>query len=286
MKIWLNGELVEKQDAKLSVFDHATLYGDGAFEGIRAYGGKVFQGPAHIDRFFASAANIRLTIPYTRQQVLDIVKQTVKANSISDGYIRLVVTRGEGTLGLSPYDCSNPSLFCIAGQIALYPAVLYEQGMPVIIATTLRISPRMLNPTVKSLNYLNNILAQIECHDAGVSEAIMLNENGYVAEATGDNVFIVKDGRLFTPPPEAGILLGITRRVVMTLAQELRLPLQEKLFKPDELFSADECFLTGTAAEVIAVTKINDKPIGSGKAGPVTKRLLQAFRDFVARGNV
>jgi branched-chain amino acid aminotransferase len=284
MKIWLDGKIVDKQDAKLSVFDHATLYGDGIFEGIRAYGGKVFEGQAHVDRFFASAASIRLTLHYTKQQVLDILDQTVKATGYSDCYIRLVATRGEGTLGLSPFQCGKGSLFCIAGLIALYPPEMYENGMPVIIAKTVRISPRMLNPAVKSLNYLNSILAQIECHDAGVSEAIMLNENGFVAEATGDNVFIIKAGQIFTPPPEAGILVGVTRNVVMKLASELKLPLTEKMFKPDELFSADECFLTGTAAEVVAITKIDGKTIGTGAAGPITKQLLQAFRQFVTSG--
>ena len=281
MKIWMNGKLLERQDAKVSVFDHGLLYGDGVFEGIRAYSRRIFQGQAHIDRLFESAKEIRLAVPYTKQELLEAMDDAIASNSITDGYIRLVVTRGEGSLGLSPFKCSEPIVFIIADQIALYPPEMYEKGMAVIIAKTLRTSPSMLNPSVKSLNYLNNILGKIEAIDAGVAEAIMLNEKGNVAECTGDNIFIVKDGTLITPPAEAGILLGITRSVVMRLAGELGVPLVEKNIKPKDLYAADECFLTGSAAEVISVTKIDDKPIGGGQAGPITQKLLESFRRYI-----
>jgi len=284
MKIWLNGQLVDKSKAKLTVFDHGLLYGDGVFEGIRAYGGKVFQCQGHIDRLFNSAKEIRLAIPYTKQEIITAIYQALKANEISDGYIRLVVTRGVGTLGLGPDRCPSPSVFIIADQIALYPEHMYAEGLGVIIAKTIRTSPRMLNPAVKSLNYLNNIMAKVEAIDAGVAEAIMLNEQGKIAECTGDNIFIVKDGRLTTPPVSAGILEGITRAVVMHLADNLSISVTEQDITPEDLYAADECFLTGTAAEVIAVTKVDGKTIGSGKAGPITTRLLTAFREYIASG--
>lgn len=281
MKVWVNGKLVDKQDAKLSVFDHGTLYGDGVFEGIRCYNGRIFQCEAHISRLFASAGSIRLKIPYDRRQIVDAMHETLRANNITDGYIRLVVTRGEGTLGLSPNKCPSPSMFIIADQIVLYPEDMYENGLAVIIAKTIRTSARSLNPSVKSLNYLNNILAKIEAIDADVPEAIMLNEEGNVAECTGDNIFIVKGGRVITPPPSAGILIGITRDVVMKLCGKLGIEVAEENFTPEKLYAADECFLTGTAAEVIAVVKVDDKTIGSGEVGPITRRLLAAFRKFI-----
>jgi branched-chain amino acid aminotransferase len=284
MKVWVDGNLVDKQDAKLSVFDHGTLYGDGVFEGIRVYGGKVFQCDAHIDRLFASAKHIRLAIPRTKQEIVEAMYETVRANDLRDGYIRLVVTRGEGTLGLSPFRCPCPSIFIIAGQIALYPEHLYRTGMAVIIAQTRRTSPRMLDPGIKSLNYLNNILAKIEAIDAGVEEAIMLNDAGNVAECTGDNFFIVEGGRVVTPPLSAGILPGITRSVVISLAGKMGIPLAEGEVPPPRLLAAQECFLTGTAAEVIAVTRVDDKPIGDGAVGPVTRRLCSAFRDYINSG--
>ena len=284
MKVWVDGQLVDKADAKLSVFDHGMLYGDGVFEGLRSYGGKVFQFKAHMDRLFASAERIRLTVPFTAQQLVDATCATMAANGIADGYIRMVVTRGEGTLGLGPDKCSKGSAFIIADQIALYPDELYESGMPVIIAKTVRTSARMVDPRVKSLNYLNNILAKIECLDAGVSEAIMLSEDGDVAEGTGDNVFIVEDGEVITPPAEAGLLLGITRAVVLHLCKKLRIPASQRRVTPDDLLAADECFLTGTAAEVISVTSVDGAPIGDGKAGPITRRLLSAFREFIRSG--
>ncbi|MCD6377411.1 MAG: branched-chain-amino-acid transaminase [Planctomycetes bacterium] len=281
MKVWINGELVDKSQASVSVYDHGLLYGDGVFEGIRVYNGKIFQCDAHIDRLFASAAAIRLKVPYTKEQIVDAMEQSVSANGIVDGYIRLVITRGVGTLGLNPFKCPSPVVFVIADQIAIYSPEMYENGLDVIIAKTRRISPEMFPPSVKSCNYLNNIMAKIEAIDAGVPEAIMLNAAGQVAEATGDNVFIVSDGVIITPPVEAGILDGITRRVTIKLAKELNIPLIERAIEVDELYNADECFLTGTAAEIIAVRKVNDRVIGEGKAGPITLKLLEAFRNFI-----
>ncbi len=284
MKVWMNGKLVDKAQARLTVFDHALLYGDGVFEGIRAYGGRIFKCSAHMDRLFASAETIRLTIPRSRQEIIDGMYQTMQANGVVDGYIRLVVTRGPGTLGLDAHVCHDPTVFIIADQVALYPPELYQKGMAVIIAKTHRTSPSMLPPAVKSLNYLNNILAKIEAVDAGVAEALMLNVEGDVAEATGDNVFIVRGGTVITPPPEAGILIGVTRQVVMDLCGKLNIPLREKRISVEQLLGAEECFLTGTAAEVIAVTRVDDRVIGSGKAGPVTLRLLEAFRALIRSG--
>jgi len=281
MKIWLNGKLVDKGEAKIPVYDHGLLYGDGVFEGIRVYGGKVFQCQAHIDRLYESAKHIRLAIPRTKQELIDAIHETLRANKMTDGYVRLVVTRGEGCLGLSPFKCHTPAIFIIADQIELYPKEMYEEGMAVIIAKTVRTSARMLNPSVKSLNYLNNIMAKIEAIDAGVAEAIMLNAEGNVAECTGDNIFIVKDGLVITSPPGAGILVGITRAVVMRLARGLGIKVAERDVTPREVYAADECFLTGTAAEVIAVTRVDGRLIGGGKAGPITTRLLEAFRKFI-----
>jgi branched-chain amino acid aminotransferase len=282
MKVWLDGELVDKSEAKISVFDHATLYGDGVFEGIRVYGGRIFQCDAHLDRLYASAERIRLAVPYSHKQLVEAMQSTIEANGISDGYIRLVVTRGEGTLGLNPRLCPKPCVFVIADQITLYPKEMYDNGMAVIIARTVRCSPRMLDPSVKSCNYLNNIYAKIEALDAGVIEAIMLNEDGYVAECTGDNLFFVRDRAIHTPAPQAGILEGITRQVVIDLAGELGIDVHERLIPVEELLAADECFLTGTAAEVIAVTRIDETTIGDGRPGPVTNRLLGAFHERIA----
>lgn len=284
MKVWIDGELVDGHEAKLSVFDHGVLYGDGVFEGIRAYGGKIFQARAHVDRLFESAQAIELKIPLSRQQVLEAMYETMQANAAGDAYIRLVVTRGAGTLGLDADQCADPAVFIIVDQVALYPKELYETGMAVIIAKTRRTSATMLPPRVKSCNYLNNILAKIEAVEAGVPEALMLNADGEVAEATGDNIFIVRDGGVITPPPAAGILIGITRQVVMRLCAKLQIPLQEERITPEQVYAADECFLTGTAAEVIAVTKVDDRPIGNGRPGPVTQRLLEAFHELIRSG--
>jgi len=280
MKVWLNGKMFDKTDACLSVFDHGTLYGDGIFEGIRIYNGRIFQCQNHIDRLFESARKIRLPIEQTKQEIVDAMYETIEANDISDGYIRLVVTRGAGTLGLNPFKCSRPGMFIIADSIVLYPPEMYDNGMAVIIAKTVRVSPDMLDPSIKCLNYLNNICAKIEAIDAGVAEAIMLNAEGNVAECTGDNIFIVTGGQVITPDTDSGILVGVTRGVVMRLAREMGLTVVERAVTPDELRSADECFLTGTAAEVIAVTKIDDAIVGDGKVGEITTKLLSAFREF------
>lgn len=285
MKVWLNGTVVDKPDAKVSVYDHAMLYGDGVFEGIRAYNGRVFHAQAHIDRLFDSAKVIRLAIPYTKQELTDAMDDTLRANGQKDAYIRLVVTRGEGNLGLNPFQCPSPAVFIIVDKIALYPEEMYRDGMAVIIAKTLRTAATMLNPSVKTMNYLNNIMAKIEATDAGVAEAIMLNDKGQIAECTGDNIFTVKDGTVITPPTEAGILIGITRGVVIKLAAECSVPLREQTIMPADLYAADECFLTGTAAEVIPVTKVDGRPIGTGRPAPVTLKLSQAFRQYIASGN-
>ena len=284
MKVWLNGKLVAEGEAKLSVLDHGTLYGDGVFEGIRVYGGRVFRCKQHMDRLYESARRIRLTIPYAAAELVDAMDEGIRANGTAEGYIRLVVTRGAGTLGLNPFKCSRPNVFIIVDSIELYPQQLYETGMAVIVPRTVRPPARMLDPCVKSLNYLNNIRAKIEAIDAGVPEAILLNECGNVAEGTGDNIFIVRDGRALTPPAEAGILIGITRGVVFELAGKLQIPAEEVDFKPQDLYAADECFLTGTAAEVIPVTRVDDRTIGTGEPGPVTRKLFRAFREYVASG--
>ena len=282
MKIWMDGQLLDREQAAVSVFDHGVLYGDGVFEGIRIYHGRIFQCTAHIDRLYESADKIRLEIPYSKQQLVDAMNECITANGLTgSGYIRLVVTRGAGTLGLHPFMCPTPCVFIIADQIQLYPPELYETGMGVIIAKRIRISPTMLDPSVKSLNYVNNILAKIEAIDVGLLEAIMLNDKGNVAECTGDNIFIIKDGVVITPPTTAGILIGVTRGVAIRLAGQLGIVVIERDLKPDELKAADEIFLTGTAAEIMAVTKVDETVIGSGSAGPITTKLLEAFRAFI-----
>jgi branched-chain amino acid aminotransferase len=270
MKVWLNGSLVDSPEASVSVFDHGVLYGDGVFEGIRIYGGRIFECEAHVERLFSSARLIRLAIPYTKQEIVEAMHETIRANALTaGGYIRLVVTRGSGTLGLSPFKCPSPCVYVIADQIALYPQEMYDNGMAVIIAKTVRTSPRMVNPAIKSLNYLNNILAKIEAIDAGVGEG------------TGDNIFIVEAGGIVTPPLSAGILPGITRSVVLRLAAKLGLPAAEEDIPVTRLLGAAECFLTGTAAEVISVTRIDGKAIGDGAVGPLTRKLHAAFHDYI-----
>ena len=277
LKIWLNGKLVDEADAKISVLDHGLLYGDGVFEGIRVYNRKVFELEAHIDRLYESAKAIRLPMTMNKDKLINAVEETVEANGVIDGYIRLVVTRGVGTLGLNPFICKNSSLFIIADNIQLYPEELYEKGMKIISATTVRNHPLAIPPQVKSLNYLNNILAKIEALDSNVPEAIMYNHEGYVAEATADNVFIVKDGVVYTPPAEAGALGGITRRVVIKLAKEEKLEVIEKNLTRFDLYVCDEFFLTGTGAEVIGVVEIDGRVIGDGKPGPYTVLLRRKF---------
>jgi branched-chain amino acid aminotransferase len=281
MKVWFNGELRDKAEASVSVYDHGVLYGDGVFEGIRIYNGKIFECRAHLDRLYESAQRIRLQIPYTKQELTEAMQVTMEANDRTDGYLRLVVTRGEGTLGLNPFNCCRPTVFIICDSIALYPREMYEEGMEVIVAKTRRCGADMLDPHVKSLNYLNNIRAKIECIDAGVPEAIMLNHLGQVAECTGDNLFIVEDATLVTPPPEAGILRGVTRGVVMRLADTNGVAVKEEPIEMPRLYAAQECFLTGTAAEVIAVTRIDSRPVGDGRVGPVTRKLMDAFYHLV-----
>ena len=280
LKIWFDNKLVDEKEAKISVFDHALLYGDGVFEGIRVYNGRIFELEAHINRLYESAKVIRLNIPYSRQQLIEAVKQTTKANNVIDGYIRLVVTRGVGSLGLNPFICEGAKVFIIADNIQLYPEELYEKGMRVISATTVRNHPLAIPPQIKSLNYLNNILAKIEALDNNVPEAIMYNYEGYVAEATGDNVFIVKNGIIYTPPVEAGALEGITRRIVIKLAREENLQVIEKNLTKFDLYVCDEFFLTGTAAEVIGVVEIDGRFIGDGKPGPITKLLRKKFYNY------
>jgi len=276
-KVWLNGELVPREEAKISVFDHGLLYGDGVFEGIRSYGGKVFRLQQHVRRLFDSARGIRLAIPMSPQEVADAIVATLKANALDDSYIRVVVTRGTGTLGLDPNRCHDPIVFIITDRIALYPEELYRHGLELITAATMRNHPNAVNPRLKSLNYLNNILAKIEAIDAGTLEAVMLNHLGYVAECTGDNLFIVRDGVLFTPPISAGILEGVTRDEILSIARGQNIQVREENLTRHDLYVADECFLTGTAAEVIAVVTIDKRTIGDGKPGPVTRRLAEEF---------
>ncbi|MCJ7729278.1 MAG: branched-chain-amino-acid transaminase [Sedimentisphaerales bacterium] len=277
LKIWLGDKLVDEQDAKISVFDHGLLYGDGVFEGIRVYNKRVFELEAHIDRLYNSAKGIRLDIPMSREKLIGAIHKTVEANGVVDGYIRLVVTRGMGTLGLNPFTCENPIVFIIADNIQLYPEELYEKGMKIISATTVRNHPLAIPPQVKSMNYLNNILAKIEALDNDVPEAIMYNHEGYVAEATGDNVFIVRKGVIYTPPAEAGALEGITREVVIGLAKKEGIEVVEKNLTRFELYISDEMFLTGTAAEVIGIVEIDGRIIGDGRPGHVTKLLRDKF---------
>jgi branched-chain amino acid aminotransferase len=275
-RVWINGQLFDKHDAKISVYDHGLLYGDGVFEGIRVYAGKVFKHAQHIDRLFESAKAIALTIPLTHEQVIAAVEATVKANNKVDGYIRLIVTRGPGSLGLDPRKC-EPNVIVIVDDISLYPRELYENGMDIITSSYIRNHPNALSPRIKSLNYLNNILAKIEAIRANCLEAIMLNHNGEVAECTGDNLFLVKNGVLKTPPAEAGILEGVTRNFVIELAKKAAVPFAEATLTRHDVYVADEIFLTGTAAEVIAVTKVDGRVIGSGKQGPITRQLRELF---------
>jgi len=278
LKIYIDGQFLDEANAKVSVFDHGLLYGDGIFEGIRAYNGRVFKLKEHIDRLFYSAKAILLNIPLSHAEIMRVVVDTCRQNGIRDGYIRLLVTRGVGGLGLNPNRCKKPSVIVIADKIQLYPAEMYERGLDIITVPTVRNLHSALNPAIKSLNYLNNILAKIEANNGGCEEAIMLNSEGYVSECTGDNIFIIKDGQMFTPPLSAGALYGITRGVVMELARLSGLPVSEPNLTRYDLFNADECFLTGTGAELIPVVKIDGRVVGTGKPGQVTKDLVTKYK--------
>jgi branched-chain amino acid aminotransferase len=277
-KVYIGGKLVDKEQAAISVYDHAFLYGDGVFEGIRVYGGKVFLLAEHIERLYESARAIRLEIPMSKVDLTAAVNSTVAVNGLSEGYVRLVITRGAGYLGLDPRKTANPQIIIIADTITLYPPETYQQGLKLVTASTIRNHPQALSARIKSLNYLNNILAKIEGIDGGCVEALMLNHKGEVAECTGDNIFIVHRGMLKTPPVDAGILEGITRNAVIRLARDAKIAVAETTLLRHDIYVADECFLTGTAAEVVPVTSLDGRPIGNGKPGPVTKDLLERFR--------
>jgi len=281
-KVWFNGELVPAKQASVSVFDHGLLYGDGVFEGIRIYNGRILKMATHLKRLEESARSILLKMPYDVAALEQGMRETMAANGVVDGYIRLCITRGPGTLGLGPDRCERPNVFVIADTIQLYPKELYEQGLEIITAATIRNHPSALSPRIKSMNYLNNIMAKVEAMQAGCVEALMLNHQGFVSECTGDNIFVVKDGELFTPPLHAGILEGITRNLVIELAQAAGITVHQVDMTRHDLYVADECFLTGTAAEVIAVVKLDGRPIGTGKPGAMTQQLLGSFRDLVA----
>jgi branched-chain amino acid aminotransferase len=281
MKIYLDGKFVDDADAKISVFDHGLLYGDGVFEGIRLYNGNIFRLEEHLERLEYSAKAILLKIPLARKELAAAVAETCRQNDLKDAYIRLVVTRGPGDLGLAPWLCPKPTLFIIASKISLYPQEHYDNGLSIVTVPTRRINPAALPSTVKSLNYLNNILGKIEAKQFGALEAIMLNDQGYVAECTADNVFTVHKGELFTPAASQGALKGITRATIFDVAQELGLPIRETNMTRYDVWCADECFLTGTGAEVIPVVKLDGREIGNGKPGPITKRVLESFRKRV-----
>ncbi|HHV82148.1 MAG TPA: branched-chain-amino-acid transaminase, partial [Tepidanaerobacter syntrophicus] len=270
-----------KEEAKISVFDHGFLYGDGVFEGIRAYNGRVFKLKEHIDRLYNGARGVMINIPLTKEEMTEVVLETLRRNQLRDAYIRLVISRGAGDLGLDPKKCSKPTIVCIADKIVLYPEELYEKGMEIITAATRRNRPEGVNPQMKSLNYLNNIMAKLEANLAGAPEALLLNNEDYVAECTGDNIFIVKNGVLITPPPYVGILVGITRNAIIEAAERLGIKVEEKVFTRYEVFTADECFLSGTAAEAVPVVKVDGRPIADGKPGPITKQIIKEFKELI-----
>ncbi|HCE06248.1 MAG TPA: branched-chain-amino-acid transaminase [Verrucomicrobiales bacterium] len=280
MKVFVDGKFVDEKKAVVSVFDHGLLYGDGVFEGIRAYNGRVFKLSEHVDRLFYSAKAILLKIPMSHRAICAAVREACKRNKIRDGYIRLVVTRGAGTLGLDPNRCSKPQVIIIADKIQLYPETFYKKGLEIVTVPTTRNHTNAVNPAIKSLNYLNNILAKIEAINAGCVEAIMLNSQGFVAECTGDNVFMLKGGQLLTPPLAAGALYGITRGVAIELAKSLGVEVAEPNLTRYDLYNADEVFITGTAAEVVPVVKIDGRQIGSGKPGKLTKNLIKAYQNL------
>jgi len=279
-KIYIDGKFYAEQDAKISVFDHGLLYGDGVFEGIRFYNGRVFRLDPHLERLEDSARAICLKIPLSRAEMTEAVLETIRQNEMRDGYIRLVVTRGVGDLGLNPKLCKAPTVFIIASPITLYPEELYQRGLDVITCATRRVTPSVLSPAVKSLNYLNNIMAKIEANQANAGEGLMLNEQGFVTECTADNIFIIKRGEIFTPPVSAGALAGITRSVVFDLAGELGLKISEPNMTRYDIYTADECFLTGSGAEIIPAVRLDSREIGNGKPGPVTAKLIARFHEL------
>ncbi|MDO9572588.1 MAG: branched-chain-amino-acid transaminase [Candidatus Omnitrophota bacterium] len=287
MKIYINGKFYEKESAKVSVFDHGLLYGDGVFEGIRSYNRRVFKLKEHIDRLFESAQSIMLNIPLTKIQLTKVVVQTIIANKLNNAYIRLIVTRGEGDLGLDPRKCcKRGTIIIIADKIALYPKELYSKGLSIVTVPTVRNLPEALNPQIKSLNYLNNILAKIEAANAGCDEAIMLDSLGYVAECTGDNIFVVKNGHLYTPPQCMGTLRGITRDAILEIARKDKIPAHEHVITRHEVYISDECFLTGTAAEIIPVVKVDGRVIGHGIPGKLTLALMKKFKQLTVKDGV
>ncbi|MDP8253493.1 MAG: branched-chain-amino-acid transaminase [Candidatus Kaelpia aquatica] len=280
MKIYLNGNLVEEEDAKVSVFDHGYLYGDGVFEGIRAYNGLVFRLDEHLDRLYSSAHTIMLSISLTKEEIKEALLETLRANDLKDAYIRLIVSRGQGDLGLDPRKCKSPTTVIIADKIALYPQEFYEKGLDIITVPTRRNITEAVNPQIKSLNYLNNIMAKIEAINCGYEEAIMLNNEGYVVECSGDNISILSDSKLYTPPDHLGALKGITQAAVAGLAKKMGIGIVQEVFSRHDIYNAQECFLTGTAAEIIPVVKVDGRAIGSGGPGEVTLQLIKDYRNL------
>lgn len=287
MKIYINGKFYEKHEAKVSVFDHGLLYGDGVFEGIRVYKRLVFKLKEHIERLYESAKSIMLDIPLVKEELIKAIIKTLKENNLQDAYIRLIVTRGEGDLGLDPRKCrGNATIIIIADRIALYPEKFYKEGLAIVTVPTIRNLPEALNPQIKSLNYLNNILAKIEAINSGCDEAIMLDSLGYVAECTGDNIFIVKNNHLYTPPQCMGTLRGITRDSVLEIATKAKISVHEHVITRHEVYISDECFLTGTAAEIIPVVKVDGRSIGNGKPGKLTLSLTKKFKELTKKEGV
>ncbi|MDX6152062.1 branched-chain-amino-acid transaminase [Marinococcus sp. PL1-022] len=284
--IFMDGEFVKKEDAKISVYDHGFLYGDGVFEGIRVYNGNIYKLDEHLLRLYHSAKSIMLDIPQSKEDMTEIIRQTLQKNKLEDAYIRLVVSRGVGNLGLDPASCANPSIIVIAEELAIYPKEFYEHGLEIVTVATRRNRPDVLSPKVKSLNYLNNILVKMEASLAGVSEALMLNDQGYVAEGSADNIFIIRNGVLMTPPGYIGALEGITRQAILEMAEDMGYDVREEAFTRHDVYTAEEVFLTGTAAEVIAVVKVDGRVIGDGQPGEETNRLLRAFRQKVVEDGV
>lgn len=284
--VYIDGEFFDREDAKISVFDHGLLYGDGIFEGIRFYKRNIFRLDEHLDRLNSSAKYLVLKVPMEREALVEAIRETCRRSGLEDGYIRLIVTRGVGTLGLNPFICKNPSIIIIVSSIQLYPEELYEQGMSIIVATTRRYGSDVLSPRVKSLNYLNNIMAKMEAIRSGVQEALMLDQQGYLVECTGDNIFITKDGVVYTPPIYQGALRGVTRDAVLELAEKAGYETRQERLALYEAYDADECFLTGTAAQIIPVIDIDQRPIGDEKPGPITKKLTAMFREITTTDGV